>query len=129
MVKKKKKIKVDPRLSTNTDFIDALPKREQRRLKKEAEALKKLEQTQAQLKIQRQQEELAKKLAAEERKEIEVQQPRTRTNIYHRPVPATNKQLEKPKKEKSSIKQIQQILFSPLHSNRRERVVIMYFII
>lgn len=101
MVKKKKKIKVDPRLSTNTDFIDALPKREQRRIKKEAEALKKLEQTQAQLKFQRQKENLAKKLAAEERKEIEVQQPRTRTNIYHNPVPATNKQLEKPKKEKS----------------------------
>lgn len=101
MVKKKKKIKVDPRLSTNTDFIDALPKREQRRLKKEAEALKKLEQTQAQLKFQRQKEELAKKLATEEQKEIKVQQPRTRTNIYHRPVPATNKQLEKSKKEKS----------------------------
>ena len=30
---------MDPRLSTNTDFIDALPKREQRRLKKQQQVL------------------------------------------------------------------------------------------
>lgn len=100
MVKKKKRIEMDPRLSTNTDFIDALPKREQRRLKKQQQVLEQQTKVQEQKKIEKQKEELAHKLQIEEKKETPTREMR-RQNIY--PKPSRNIETNKVpiKKEKS----------------------------
>ena len=75
---------MDPRLSTNTDFIDALPKREQRRLKKQHQVLEQQTKVQEQKKIEKQKEELAHKLQIEEKKETPTREMR-RQNIYSKP--------------------------------------------